>query len=70
MNRKIIQQPRLTAQRSSDLLYFRFDQFQKDPADALNYPPEFLHDQTPSGMPPHTLALKIGVIIMLLYNLA
>jgi ATP-dependent DNA helicase PIF1 len=41
----------------------------EDPNDALNYPTEFLHDQTPSGMPPHVLLLKKGVIIMLLRNL-
>ena len=39
-----------------------------DPADAQNYPPEILHQQTPSGMPPHRLALKYGVIVMLLRN--
>ncbi|XP_053149050.1 LOW QUALITY PROTEIN: uncharacterized protein LOC128343641 [Hemicordylus capensis] len=37
--------------------------------DAKNYPAEFLHDQTPTGMPKHTLTLKEGVIIMLLRNL-
>jgi ATP-dependent DNA helicase PIF1 len=65
MNRKIIQQ------LPGDLrIYYSSDSIiSEDPADALNYPPEFLHDQTPSGMPPHTLALKIGVIIMLLRNL-
>ncbi len=39
------------------------------PNDAANYPVEFLNDQTPSGMPPHVLMLKRGVIIMLLRNL-
>ncbi|GBO29830.1 hypothetical protein AVEN_154671-1 [Araneus ventricosus] len=37
--------------------------------DLHNYPPEFLHDLTPSGMPPHALMLKKGVIVMLLRNL-
>ncbi|XP_053164882.1 uncharacterized protein LOC128350484 [Hemicordylus capensis] len=37
--------------------------------DTKNYPAEFLHDQTPAGMPKHTLILKEGAIIMLLRNL-
>ena len=41
----------------------------EDPNDSLNYSPEFLHELTPSGMPPHTLMLKKGVVIMLLRNL-
>jgi hypothetical protein len=41
----------------------------EDDNDVQNYPPEFLHGQTPSGMPPHKLVLKKGVIIMLLRNL-
>ncbi|GBN88673.1 hypothetical protein AVEN_42345-1 [Araneus ventricosus] len=41
----------------------------EDQNDLQNYPPEFLHDLTPSGMPPHALMLKKGVIVMLLRNL-
>lgn len=41
----------------------------EDSNDALNFPIEFLNEQTPSGMPPHILLLKKGVIIMLLRNL-
>jgi ATP-dependent DNA helicase PIF1 len=32
-------------------------------------PPEFLHELTPSGLPPHKLQLKVGAIIMLLRNI-
>ena len=37
--------------------------------DATNYPPEFHHSLTPSGMPPHILNLKAGAMVMLLRNL-
>ena len=37
--------------------------------EATNYPPEFLHSLTSSGMPPHILNLKAGAMVMLLRNL-
>ncbi|GBL97406.1 hypothetical protein AVEN_170515-1 [Araneus ventricosus] len=39
------------------------------PNDVINYQPEFLCKKTPSGMPPHALELKKGVIVMFLRNL-
>lgn len=41
----------------------------EDPSDLLNFPQEFIHSLTQSGMPPHALKLKVGVIVMLLRNL-
>ncbi|CAF0750048.1 unnamed protein product [Didymodactylos carnosus] len=41
----------------------------EDGDDVTNYPTEFLNSLTPSGMSPHKLKLKIGVIVMLLRNL-
>lgn len=38
-------------------------------SDATNFPTEFLHKMTPSGLPPHILELKVGAIIMLIRNL-
>ena len=37
--------------------------------EAINYPPEFLHILTASGMPPHIHNLKVGAVVMLLRNL-
>lgn len=37
--------------------------------DAVNYPQEFINSQTPSGMLPHELKLKVGTIVMLIRNL-
>lgn len=41
-----------------------------DPAQAAEYQPEFLNSLQAQGMPAHRLALKPGVIIMLLRNLS
>lgn len=41
----------------------------EDPADAINYPTEFLNKLQLSRMPPHELKLKEGSVVMLLRNL-
>ena len=40
-----------------------------DPNEHHRFPVEFLHRQSPSGMAPHALKLKIGSFVMLLRNL-
>ena len=35
-----------------------------------SYPSEFLRSPTPSGMPPHSISLKEGCIIVLIHNLS
>lgn len=40
-----------------------------DPNDEIDFQPEFLHEQCPSGLPPHLLRLKVGAMILLLRNL-
>lgn len=51
-------------------VYYSVDSIvSEDTNDVQNYPAEFLHEQTPSGMPPHKLILKKGAIVMLLRNL-
>jgi hypothetical protein len=41
-----------------------------DPEQARLFPDEFLHSLNVSGMPPHSLELKVGYPVMLLRNLA
>ena len=54
----------------SSKIYLSTDQAICDvEAEAENYPMEFLHSITPSGMPQHVLSLKPGAIVMLLRNL-
>ncbi|XP_065318849.1 uncharacterized protein LOC135926847 [Gordionus sp. m RMFG-2023] len=51
--------------------YYSADSIERDNKDdMMNFPLEFLHSQTPSGMPPHKLTLKVGTIVMLLRNLS
>ncbi|GBM13518.1 hypothetical protein AVEN_82789-1 [Araneus ventricosus] len=65
MNREIIAK----LQGETHTFYSSDSIISEDQNDLQNYPPEFLHDLTPSGMPPHALMLKNGVIVMLLRNL-
>ncbi|GBM01796.1 hypothetical protein AVEN_205461-1 [Araneus ventricosus] len=65
MNRSIISK----IQRVPHTFYSSDSIISEDQNELKNYPPEFLHDLTPSGMPPHALMLKKGVIAMLLRNL-
>ncbi|XP_022160025.1 uncharacterized protein LOC111026279 [Myzus persicae] len=37
--------------------------------ESVHVPTEFLNSQTPSGMPPHKISLKVGIPIILLRNL-
>ena len=41
-----------------------------DESEANTYPLEFLHDQTPTSMPPHKLCLKVGAVVVILRNLS
>uniref|UniRef100_A0A914UW80 ATP-dependent DNA helicase n=1 Tax=Plectus sambesii TaxID=2011161 RepID=A0A914UW80_9BILA len=41
----------------------------RDGEDPSEYPKEFLYSLTSTGMPPHKLILKVGMIVMLLRNL-
>ena len=39
-----------------------------NPSEAREYPVEYLHSLTPTGMPVHSLEVKVGAIVMLLRN--
>ncbi|GBN22582.1 hypothetical protein AVEN_273952-1 [Araneus ventricosus] len=65
MNRSIITK----LQVEPHTFYSFYSIISEDQNDLQNYPPEFLHDLTQSGMPPHALMLKKGVNVMLLRNL-
>ena len=52
------------------LTYYSTDRvLTDDPTAAECYPLEFLPSMMPSGMPPHSLNVKAGAIIMLLRNI-
>ena len=50
--------------------YTSYDSIIEGDASAEHYPPEFLHTLDSSGMPPHTLHLQIGALLIVLRNYA
>ena len=56
--------------QSDEIEYTSIDSVKcDDESEQMNFPLEYLHSITPSGMPPHILRLKVGSIVMLLRNL-
>ncbi|XP_060876608.1 ATP-dependent DNA helicase PIF6-like [Metopolophium dirhodum] len=53
---------------SAEMDYFSINTV-VDSEESVHFPTEFLNSQTPSGMPPHKISLKVGVPIILLRNL-
>jgi ATP-dependent DNA helicase PIF1 len=53
--------------QGEDMVYHSFDNAMDDPHNY--YPPEFLNTLTPNGLPPHVLKLKIGCLVILLWNI-
>jgi ATP-dependent DNA helicase PIF1 len=51
-----------------EMNYFSIDTV-VDSEESVHFPTEFLNSQTPSGMSPHKISLKVGVPIILLRNL-
>ena len=50
--------------------YISLDEIECDKEEEVDhFPLEFVHKQTPSGLPPHELTLKIGAIVMLIRNI-
>jgi ATP-dependent DNA helicase PIF1 len=50
-------------------VYKSIDTITGDEEEVANFPTEFLNTLKISGIPPHTLKLKVGAIIMLLKNI-
>lgn len=51
-----------------EMNYFSIDTV-VDSEESVHFPTEFFNSQTPSGMPPHKILLKVAVPIILLRNL-
>ena len=50
--------------------YLSLDEIECDKAEEVDhFPLEFIHKQTPAGLPPHELTLKKGAIVMLIKNI-
>lgn len=65
INNKIIQQL-----PGTEMTYHSLDSIvTEDESERMRYPVEFLHSIEMSGLPPHTLCLKPGAVVMLIRNL-
>ncbi len=52
-----------------EVTYTSIDMVRPGEEQETDFPVEFLNSQTPSGMPPHKLTLKVGAVVMCLRNL-